>query len=136
MNRQSEKITAIYCRIDSPGSPEHIIRQKERALSCAKDHHLQNPGLFIDDGFTGTSLDRPQVQNMVREIMAGRVQAIVVTDIGRLVRGCSQFLDFVEQVLAPYGVALHSASGGLYTPRKDNYVRLVAALYRTEGGRT
>ena len=135
MNRQSEKITGIYCRIDYPGSPEHIMIQKERAISYAKDNHLQNPVLFIDDGFTGTTLDRPQFQNMVREIKAGRVQAIVVTDIGRLVRDYSLFRDFVEQVLAPHSVALHSASGGLYTPQKDNYVRLVAALFRTEGGR-
>ena len=128
MNRQSEKITAIYCRMDFPGSPEHILIQRERALSYAKENNLPNPVLFIDVGFTGATIDRPQFQNMVREIKAGRVQAIVVTDIGRLVRGCSLFLDFVEQVLIPYGVALHSVSGGLYTPQKDNYIRFVSAL--------
>lgn len=59
---------------------------------------------------------------MVQEIKVGWVQAIVVTDIGRLVCGCSLFLDFVEQVLLPYGVARHSVSCGLYTPQKDDYI--------------
>ena len=135
MNRQSEKITAIYCRIDFPGSPEHSLIQKERAISYAKDNHLQNLVLFIDDGFIGTTLDRPQFQNMVREIKVGRVQAIVVTDIGRLIRDYSLFRDFMEQVLTPCGVALHSVSGGLYTPQKDNYIRFVSALFSTERGR-
>lgn len=135
MKRQSEKITAIYCRIDYPGSSEHILFQRERALAYAKENNLPNPVLFMDNGFTGTSLDRPQFQNMVREIKAGRVQAIVVTDIGRLVRSYPLFLDFVEQVLIPYDVVLHSVSDGLYTTQKDNYVRFISALISTERGR-
>ncbi len=36
MYRQSDKITAIYCRIDYPGLPEHIHIQRECALAYAK----------------------------------------------------------------------------------------------------
>src|SRR5699024_7915050 len=68
-----DKITAIYCRIDYPGSPEHIHIQRERALAYAEQNHLENPAVFIDDGFVGTTLDRPRLQSMVREIRAGRV---------------------------------------------------------------
>ena len=135
MSRQSEKITAIYCRIDYPGSSEHISFQRERALGYAKENNLPNPVLFMDNGFTGTNLDRPQFQNMVRAIKAGRVQTIVVTDIGRLVRSYPLFRNFVEQVLIPYHAVLHSVSDGLYTTKKDNYVRFVSALVLAERGR-
>lgn len=136
MNRQSDKITAIYCRIDHPGSSEHIYSQQKRALAYAEQNHLENPAVFVDDGFTGTTFDRPQFQNIVREVKAGRVQAIVVTDLGRLVRGYPLFLDFVHQVLIPNGVALHSVDKGLYIPQEDTYAGLVTALSETmERGR-
>ena len=136
MYRQSDKITAIYCRIDYPGSPEHIHIQRERALAYAEQNHLENPAVFIDDGFVGTTLDPPRLQSMVREIRAGRVQVVVVTEFGRLVRGYPLFLDFARQVLIPYGVALHSISNGLYIPQEDTYAELVTALSEaTERGR-
>lgn len=133
MNRQSDKITAIYCRIDHPGSSEHIYSQQERALAYTELKHLENPAVFIDNGFTGTTFDRPQFQRIVREIKAGRVQAIVVTDLGRLMRSYLLFLDFVHHVLIPYGVALHSISDGLYIPQEDTYAKLVTALSETLG---
>lgn len=58
---------------------------------------------------------------MVQEIKVGWVQAIVVTDIGRLVCGCSLFLDFVEQVLLPYGVARIVCHAG-YIPRRKTTI--------------
>lgn len=136
MNRQSEKITAIYCRIDYPGSAESVYSQQKCALDYAEQNHLENPTVFVDDGFTGTTFDRPQFQRIMQEVKAGRVQAIVVTDLGRLVRGYLLFLEFVRQVLIPYGVALYSVAEGRYIPQEDTYAKLVTALSETmKGGR-
>ena len=136
MNRQSEKNTAIYCRIDYPGSPEYILLQKERALAYANQHNIENPILFLDDGFTGTTFDRPQFQNMMQEVKAGRVQTIIVTEIGRLVRGYTLFCTLLEQVLIPHGVTLISISDGLYYSPENSCVELVSPLVQSmKGGR-
>ena len=77
MNRQSDKITAIYCRLsrddELTGESNSIVNQKMILLQYAKEHRFPNPTFFVDDGYSGTNFDRPGFQAMLAEIEAGRV---------------------------------------------------------------
>lgn len=42
--------------------------------------------IYIDDGYTGTSFDRPAFRRMIEEIEAGSVQCVLVKDLSRLGR--------------------------------------------------
>ena len=71
MNRQSNKITALYCRVGgSCGDMDGLIRrnQMERLAGYAAERGLQNPEFFCDWGFLGTTPERPEYQRMLREI--------------------------------------------------------------------
>ncbi len=78
------KITALYCRLSQEdqrlGESMSIENQKGILLQYAKGHHFPNPVFFVDDGYSGTSFDRPGFQAMLNEIEAGRVGQIIVKD--------------------------------------------------------
>lgn len=70
MNRQSNKITALYCRLAhyNKDLDVSIVRnQQENLLKYAIEHGLENPCFYCDCGFSGTTFDRPEFQSMLRE---------------------------------------------------------------------
>lgn len=121
MNRQSNKITALYCRIASyhQDFDASIARnQIDRLLLYAKEHGLQKPQLFCDWGFSGTTQDRPEYQRMIREIKAGNVSALVVLDFSRLGRSYAVCRELFEEILPQHKVTIHSVKDhALYTPQ-------------------
>lgn len=135
MNRQSNQITALYCRVDYPGYALAIEVQKNKTLDYARKHGLENPVLFVDDGFIGTNTNRPEFQRMMEEIKAGNVGAIVVTSLDRLMRGYVQGVKLANRLSANNGVSLHTVDFGLY--HLDNDMAVINTLFaasRKRGG--
>lgn len=115
MNRQSNKITALYCRTayDVPGADETVRKnQMEALIQYAADHQLENPRFYCDWGFSGVSQDRPEYQRMLREAEAGNVSCIVVVNLSRLGRGYTTYAALIESLLPRYDIALHSVQDG------------------------
>lgn len=135
MNRQSNQITALYCLVDYPGYALAIEVQKNKTLDYARKHGLENPVLFVDDGFIGTNTNRPEFQRMMEEIKAGNVGAIVVTSLDRLIRGYLQSAELADNLLAYNGVSLHTVEVGLYRPDNDMAViNALSAAFQKRGG--
>ena len=94
----TDKITALYCRLsvedmkdDKAGEKadesNSIQTQKMILLQYAKQNHFPNPTFYVDDGYSGVDFDnRPGFQNMLTEVKAGRVGAIITKDLSRLGR--------------------------------------------------
>lgn len=57
MNTNSDKITALYCRLSQDdelrGESNSIKHQKEMLLKYAEDNGFPNSQFYIDDGYTG-----------------------------------------------------------------------------------
>lgn len=121
MDRQSNKITALYCRLASyhegPGTNAGKY-QMERLRLYTEAHGLQNPKFFCDWGFYGNTQDRPEYQRIIREVRAGTVSGLVVTDFSRLGRRYAVCRELLESILPKYSVTLHSVKdGAIYTPQ-------------------
>lgn len=87
MDRQSIKITALYCRTDYPSTDTDIAHaQIDRLSRYAREHGLKNPKFFCDWGYSGTTADRPEYQRMLGEVVNGNVANLVVLNISRLDR--------------------------------------------------
>lgn len=90
MNRQSEKITALYCRLsrddELQGDSNSIVNQKAILSKYAKDNGLSNPQFFIDDGVSGTTFEREGFQAMITEVENGNVSTVIVKDMSRFGR--------------------------------------------------
>lgn len=59
---------------------------------------------FVDDGYSGTNTERPGLQAMLAEVMAGGIDCILVKDFSRLGRNTIDTGYFVEQVFPLYKV--------------------------------
>ena len=82
MNQQPDKITALYCRLSQDdaldGESNSITNQKALLSKYASDHGFRNTRFFVDDGFSGTSFQRPGFQEMMRYVEDYSVSAVIV----------------------------------------------------------
>ncbi len=96
MNRQSNenRITALYCRLSQDdgreGESNSIVNQKKLLQGYARQHRFKNLQYFVDDGYSGTSFDRPGFRRMEQMIEAGEVGTVIVKDMSRLGRNYLQ----------------------------------------------
>ena len=77
MNRQSNKITALYCRLsrddELQGESNSITNQKSIISKYAKENGFQNTKFFVDDGYSGVSFTRPAFMELVELRLFGLV---------------------------------------------------------------
>ena len=146
MNRQSEKITALYCRLATCSGEMDVSaaqNQMDRLSEYAEAHRLNNPHFFCDWGFSGTNDNRPEYQRILREIEAGNVADLVVSSFSRLSRSYMDCSNLIEDILPRYGITFHSVQDQIvHTPEnletlaaenKDFRTRLLSQ--RKKGGR-
>jgi len=65
---------------------------------------------FVDNGYTGTNMERPALQEMLDLVRCGRVHCIVVKDFSRFSRNSLESGYFIEQVFPLYKVRFISVS--------------------------
>lgn len=70
----------------------------------ARDHHFPNPVFFVDDGYSGTSFERPGFQKMLDEIEAGHVAVCIVKDLSRFGRNSALTGMYTNITFAKHGV--------------------------------
>ena len=108
MQRATDKITALYCRLSqedaNEGESNSIQNQKAILLQYAKEHRFPNPTFFVDDGYSGTNYDRPGFQAMLSEIEAGKVAVCCTKDLSRLGRNSSLTGLYINFTFPKYGV--------------------------------
>lgn len=82
MLRQSDKITALYCRLsrddELTGDSNSIVNQKAILSKYAKENHFSNTLFFVDDGYSGTSFERPSWLELIEKIENGEVATLIV----------------------------------------------------------
>ena len=108
MQRATDKITALYCRLSqedaNEGESNSIQNQEAILLQHAKEHRFPNPTFFVDDGYSGTNYDRPGFQAMLAEIEAGKVAVCCTKDLSRLGRNSSLTGLYINFTFPKYGV--------------------------------
>ncbi len=105
---QSEKITALYCRLsrddENLGESDSIANQKSILSKYAEENGFTNSKFWIDDGYSGTNFNRPAFIEMAEAIKAKKVCTLIVKDSSRLGRNYIETGQFVELVLPQYDV--------------------------------
>ena len=90
MNKQSEKITALYCRLsrddEQEGASGSIKNQQSILEKYAKDNGFPNPRVFLDDGWSGTTFARPAFTEIMELAEKGLIGTLIVKDHSRLGR--------------------------------------------------
>ena len=121
---QSNKITALYCRLSQEdmqaGESGSIQHQKMILQRYADEHHFLNTKFFVDDGFSGVSFEREGLQAMLQEVEAGRVATVITKDLSRLGRNYLKTGELIEIVFPENGVRYIAINDGGDTAREEN----------------
>ena len=104
----TEKITALYCRLSQEdaieGESNSIAQQRMMLERYARDNRFPNLRFFVDDGFPGTSFNRPGFMEMLELIEADRVGVVIVKDLSRFARNSAMAGMYINFTFAEHGV--------------------------------
>lgn len=81
---------ALYIRLskedESEGPSQSVTNQQSLLNQFVKEQRLSVFDTYIDDGWSGTSFDRPAFQRMIHDIEAKKVNMVITKDLSRLGR--------------------------------------------------
>jgi len=124
MQSQSNKVTALYCRLsrddDVQGDSGSIANQKKLLAKYAKDCGYQNIKYFVDDGISGTTFNRPGFQDMIEAIEAGYIEAVLVKDMSRLGRDYLQVGYYTDKFFPEQDVRFVAINDGVDSAQGEN----------------
>ena len=108
---------AIYLRLSQEDMDKRTSQIKDESNSISAQRllltrHLDLDPLlsrlprleFCDDGYTGTSFDRPQFSRMIEQVKHGEISCIVVKDLSRFGRDYLEVGDYLEHIFPFLGV--------------------------------
>jgi site-specific DNA recombinase len=112
------KKVALYARVSTSKQKNVIEGSIKTQLSKLKQFVDMKVGMeeeewvivdeYVDEGFSGESLDRPAMERLKKDIESKKVDAIVTYKIDRLSRNLRDFLGFQEDYINKYDVAFVS----------------------------
>lgn len=107
----NNKIDACYIRVSTDAQFEEgysVDVQKEKLLGYCAVKGYDNPKLYIDGGWSGSNIERPEMQKLLRDISNGQVDRVVVYKLDRLSRSQKDTLFLIEDVFNPHDVGFIS----------------------------
>lgn len=103
------KRTAIYLRVSTVGQAQEgdsLAAQREALISYINAHNdLVLAGEYMDDGISGQKYEqRDELQRMLTDVKAGKIDLIICTKMDRLHRSLKHFLD-MQEILDQHNVS-------------------------------
>lgn len=101
---------AAYCRIGNIDSvePNEVVRyHKGFVKEYVKEKNLHGRlKFYIDAGFSAINLNRPQLNNLIKDIENRKIDAILVKNIEQLFRKHVEYLNFYKNIIKPYNLKI------------------------------
>lgn len=105
-------VPALYRRVSTDKQADEgysLDVQMEKLQAYAKTlSNVKEVRMYTDDGYSGSSLDRPGMKRMIEDIEAGIVTHVIVVKLDRLSRSQKDTLHLIEDVMIPANVAFIS----------------------------
>ena len=114
LQEQTEnRITALYARVSTDAQFEEgysLDAQLEKMHQWCALKEIGNPRDYPDGGYSGASLDRPQMQRLIEDISNGLISRVVVYKLDRLSRSQRDTVFLLEELFLPNGIDFISLS--------------------------
>ena len=124
-SKQNNKdyIVGMYVRLsrDDERAGESLSIENQKAILS---EYIEKQGwtlhdIYVDDGISGTTFDRPGVKRLLEDAQQGVINTILVKDMSRFGRNyilCGQYLDYV---FPTFGIRFVALSDNIDTENKD-----------------
>lgn len=104
---------ALYCRVSTDEQAQQgfsIENQHERLKAYCASQGWVDYRLYTDDGYSGTTMNRPHLQRMIRHIKQGKINTVIVYKLDRLGRKQQDIINMLSDVFEANGVTFKSAT--------------------------
>lgn len=98
--------TALYIRVSTDAQYEEgysVDAQKQKLEQYCKLKDITDYRFYIDGGWSGSNIERPEMKRMIDSIRSKQVSAVVVYKLDRLSRSQKDTVFLLEDVFIPNG---------------------------------
>jgi site-specific DNA recombinase len=122
--KQQTYSAAIYCRLsvedNVSGESGSISTQRTLLTQYCKDKGLNVSGFYVDDGYSGTTFDRPDFERMLNDIDEGKINLVLTKDLSRFGRDYIQAGYYIEKVFDSKNVRYIAVDDNIDTLNNNN----------------
>ena len=121
-------MTALYIRLSkedaAAGESGSVKNQRSILRSYAQSKGITDTFEYIDDGFSGTSTERPAFLRLKKDIESGVVDTVIVKDLSRLARNSNDANTLIDEYFPLHNVRFISVGESIDTENPASSVML------------
>lgn len=116
----------LYMRLskddERAGESQSIENQRIILTKYVAEHGWDIVDEYVDDGYSGTNFDRPDVQRLLEDAKTGRINTIVVKDLSRFGRNYILVGQYIDYIFPSYGIRFVAISDNVDTANANSLV--------------
>jgi DNA invertase Pin-like site-specific DNA recombinase len=124
--KKIEDSAAIYCRLSRDdgfeGESNSIGKQRDMLMKYCADNGFSVYKTYADDGYSGTTFERPSFKQMIADIEDGKVNIVIVKDLSRLGRNNAVVAHYTELYFPQNNVRFIAVNDAIDTFRGENEI--------------
>ena len=117
-------IAGLYYRLsqedERQGESVSIDNQRTMLRKYAEEHGFEIHDEYIDDGVSGTTFQRPEVQRLLDDAKTGVINTIIVKDLSRFGRNYIEVGQYVDYVFPAFGIRFIAIQDNVDTENRDS----------------
>ena len=124
MAKQTENKVGIYLHLSQEdlreGDSVSIDNQRMILTKYVKEKGWTLVDTYVDDGWTGTDFNRPEVQRLLDDAKSGRINLIVVKDLSRFGRNYIQVGQYIDYIFPLNNIRFIALNDGVDTADRNS----------------
>lgn len=117
-------VAGLYFRLsqedERQGESASIEHQRTILRKYAEEHGFEIHDEYIDDGISGTTFQRPEVQRLLDDAKTGIINTIIVKDLSRFGRNYIEVGQYIDYVFPAFGIRFIAIQDNVDTENRDS----------------
>ena len=122
--KQKHYIVGLYYRLsqedERQGESVSIDNQRTILRKYAEERGFEIHDEYIDDGVSGTTFQRPEVQRLLDDAKTGGINTIIVKDLSGFGRNYIEVVQYVDYVFPAFGIRFIAIQDNVDTENRDS----------------
>ena len=122
--KQKHYKAGLYYRLsqedERQGESVSIDHQRTILRKYAEERGFEIHDEYIDDGISGTTFQRPEVQRLLDDAKTGVINTIIVKDLSRFGRNYIEVGQYVDYVFPAFGIRFIAIQDNVDTENRDS----------------
>jgi len=120
----SNRKVGVYLRLskddERQGESVSIENQREIITAYAAKNYWTITEEYVDDGYSGTTFDRPGIQRLLSDAKTGKINTIIVKDLSRFGRNYILTGQYIDYIFPAYGIRFIAIQDNIDTANRES----------------